>query len=275
MRMSNNYSMALGLMLLSTSVWAVGQVAEPDKVNVASGYNVRDTGDVTRADVTQYPYMAGGKLIIETGGGATSHCTAQFVCGSTFHQNDNVVLMTAAHCVDGDKKNFLFRQQYQNGTSTASIPIIKIFIPPQWGKETPYSKWDYAFLVASRPSVNATCVKLDTTHYQGEVTAIGYPISFDKGEYMQKIITEKTEHADGTAGVSYDMTGAGSSGGAWLRQIQGGGYAAVGLKSATGSGGPDDGVGPVFDENVQKLWTQAYNWKHEVAAIIATTILLK
>lgn len=205
--------------------------------------------DPQRADTSQMPFQAGGKLFFVRGG-------EHYVASASVACSNSLVL-TAAHCVqDNDTgtlcDKFLFERCYDDGDSAEELTFRTVALKEYW-YESKQWKWDYAFAVLNGSSTLATPLTYSTEDIAGKpLVAYGYPTNYYDGKQMVYINGDAGNTSFGTWEISGDKMRGGSSGGAWVLKDT---TTAVGLNSY----GPVDPAyaymgSPVFDADFDSLY---------------------
>jgi len=215
-----------------------------------------DYGEVTDANMNEYPFSLTGKLYFTNGAGKDNWCTAEFVGA------DNV-LMTAAHCAyeSGYSTNLLFDQQYSGGLYSKEYTINDIEVTDNWrdAMSMGYHDWeeDYAFLQTNEPN-NDGHIGLDNFNTYTDVVAVGYPSNFDSGSVMKQVLgwIGESSHEPGTMAMNENPMRSGNSGGAWFAYKSGD---AVGLNSYSKRGDSRTMYSPQITDKTVDLWRAAFN----------------
>ena len=200
--------------------------AQPD------GSNVAPTTDPKQADMSQMPFITGGKLFFTLDG-------VDYVASGNIFMKNNL-LLTAAHCVQDDNtghlaENFVFERCYTGELSTEDFTFRTVALKENWYTEKD-NKWDYAI----ENLLGRT------------VTAMGYPTDIFDGAQMMYITGSVDERPDSWM-IRGGKLSNGASGGAWVLED---GETVVGLNSFNGT--TAKGVAymgsPKFDAEFDKLY---------------------
>lgn len=220
--------------------------AKPTMVNLPAlpGFtsSLSESGEISRADVSQYPFNQGGKLFVRRGD-RDSVASGQF-CG------DPALMLTAAHCVcDGSSgqyyEDLVFCKAYANGAYKI-YPIRAVCIKKAWYPNTQY-QYDYSFIITQFPNTEYLNYKLQIPGE--EITAIGYPLDYESGKYMQKVDGKKGGIDKGIVQMLSNPMEGGASGGAWLQN-----NTVVGLNSFLRENHKNEVFGPYLDESFESLF---------------------
>lgn len=211
--------------------------------------NAAPATDPKQADLSQMPFITGGKLFFTLDG-------VDYVgSGNIFMRNN--LLLTAAHCVQDDitghlAENFVFERCYTGELSTEDFSFKTVALKENWYTEKD-NKWDYAIAVLNTNSTVATPLKYTTASALGKtVTAMGYPLNYFDGAQMMFINGTVTQRVDNWTLIGGKLSN-GASGGAWVLEDN---ETAVGLNSfstKTAKGGIYMGS-PKFDAEFDKLY---------------------
>ena len=213
------------------------------------GANAAPTTDPKQADLSQMPFITGGKLFFTLDG-------VDYVASGNIFMKNNL-LLTAAHCVQDDNtghlaENFVFERCYTGELSTEDFTFRTVALKEQWYTEKD-NKWDYAIAILNRDSTVEKPLQYRVENLLGRtVTASGYPTDIFDGAQMMYITGSVDGRADSWMIRGGKLTN-GASGGAWVLED---GETVVGLNSFSGTtakGVPYIGS-PKFDAEFDKLY---------------------
>ncbi|MFN8333609.1 MAG: hypothetical protein U0U09_00690 [Cyclobacteriaceae bacterium] len=216
-----------------------------------------------RANVKKRPYWNGGKIFFTKPNGEDYVGSAQF-CGDAY------IVLTAAHCIRDNKtgawyKNVVFRRGYHDGGGQ-KITIKTLTTKAAWhnGTDNLPFEFDYSFLVAKTKS-GAGWLGWKTLIPYSTWTAIGYPVAYDKGKYMQEVTGSKGNNNEpGLVEMLNNPMGPGCSGGAWIGELStphSTGNYAIGLNSFHFESQPNNEWSPLFDSSFSNLYRFALGFK--------------
>ncbi|MCB1033418.1 MAG: hypothetical protein KDD47_06245 [Acidobacteria bacterium] len=172
------------------------------------------TGTPTQADVNSIPFSSGGKLFVTETNGDLFTCTAEFV-------GSNRVLMTAAHCVTDGKGSWYANLNFVRGYDLGggqTIGLGCISVPPAYFEHGDKG-YDYAFIYTDEDSEGGWLgFKTDVPF--SSWSSIGYPEADGDGESMYQVNGTKGTVGARTVEMLGGSMGAGSTGGAWIADIQ-------------------------------------------------------
>lgn len=202
-------------------------------------------------DLSQAPFNSAGRLFFvnpkDPKNNKNHSCTAQFVAPN--------VLMTAAHCLMDNIGNryerFVFDLGYKNNKSVRSFVGSNkcIFVNDQWSGRVGDTKFDYGFIRVEQ-DYRGPVIPLIYYRSFPDVTSFGYPGSQKDFVNMKGVYGEVTSES-GYLLMNNNPMGMGSSGGAWVVNIDGK-YHAVGLNSFSWPDRPNSTFSPYFDDNVRQ-----------------------
>ena len=215
----------------------------------SDGANAAPTTDPKQADMSQMPFITGGKLFFTLDG-------VDYVASGNIFMKNNL-LLTAAHCVQEDTtghlaENFVFERCYTGELSTEDFTFRTVALKENWYTEKD-NKWDYAIAILNRDSTVEKPLQYRIENLLGRtVTASGYPTDIFDGAQMMYISGTVSERADAWM-IRGGKLSNGASGGAWVLED---GETVVGLNSfggTTAKGGAYMGS-PKFDAEFDKLY---------------------
>lgn len=213
------------------------------------GANAAPATDPKQADMSQMPFITGGKLFFTLDG-------VDYVASGNIFMKNNL-LLTAAHCVQDDTtghlaENFVFERCYTGELSTEDFTFRTVALKENWYTEKD-NKWDYAIAILNRASTVEKPLQYRIENLSGRtVTASGYPTDIFDGAQMMYITGTVSERADSWM-IRGGKLSNGASGGAWVLED---GVTVVGLNSFSGTtakGGAYIGS-PKFDTEFDKLY---------------------
>ena len=228
---------------------AGGNAAGLTDMTPPDGSNAAPTTDPKQADLSQMPFITGGKLFFTLDG-------VDYVASGNIFMKNNL-LLTAAHCVQDDNtghlaENFVFERCYTGELSTEDFTFRTVALKENWYTEKD-NKWDYAIAILNRDSTVEKPLQYRIENLLGRtVTASGYPTDIFDGAQMMYITGTVSERADSWM-IRGGKLSNGASGGAWVLED---GETVVGLNSFNGTtakGVPYIGS-PKFDTEFDKLY---------------------
>lgn len=201
------------------------------------------------ADITQMPFMTGGKLFF-------SNNNINYVASAALACQRNI-LLTAAHCVQDRYTgqlcdNFLFERCFDNGRSAEKLTFKTVALKVYWHEQKQF-KWDYAFAILNETSSLTTPLTYSIQEASGmTLTDFGYPTNVFSGKQMSFVDGLCHTRYDGTLIIDGDLMSSGASGGAWVIK---GTSTLVGIHSF----GPASGVhsysgSPILDSEFDNLY---------------------
>lgn len=208
--------------------------------------------DPQRADLTQMPFITGGKLYYTMDG-------KDFVASASIFERTNL-LLTAAHCIQNKNtgnlgENYLFERCHQAETLSEQLKFRTVILKEAWHTEKK-SKWDYAIVILDRnASVDMPLQFSKEGIADKTVTAFGYPTNYYNGEAMVYITGTPIRGADSTWLIEGCKMRQGASGGAWVLEDQ---RTVVGVNAFIASPKTASYLGsPIFDEEFESLYQYA------------------
>ncbi|MEU5580470.1 trypsin-like serine protease [Streptomyces huasconensis] len=199
---------------------------------------------------------------------STHNCTASVV-----HSPKGNLILTAAHCGNGDK--YAFVPQYRTGKTPAQQPngiwaVDRVFKDPRRTDYGPGSDLDFAFATV-KPDQRGRQVEeitgantlTRTPGYQVQVTVIGYPSARHAPKDQAIKCRTKTTRLSGYKQLRMECGGfyGGTSGSPWLMDFDERTKTGkvVGNLGGAGGGGATDSVSyaPFYDDEVFKLYDDA------------------
>lgn len=198
-------------------------------------------GQVQRADPNVPPFNASARLFFKLPNGELGTCSAQYV-GSSY------VIMTAAHCVIDENgtwhHDFLIPLAARSPSGKpiymkwVCMSVLQAFLGPA------KHAYDYAFIYTDFSGVH---LGFTTDFRFSEFESIGYPSNYENGLRLMRVKGSVSVKGDGVVLMRDNPFGPGSSGGAWIGDLNEGesrGNYAIGLNSfkydnkSTVMGGP-------------------------------------
>ncbi len=228
---------------------------EPRRVVEAppeQGAQVIVDGTVELADLSAFPYNKVGRLLSKYAGqNLSSACTAQLI-------GKNGVILTAAHCLydrngKGWAESTKFHLGYKDGISIASYDWECMAIVSGWPNhhstdDTNYL-YDYAFVKLRGTPPTGLGMTINVA--EAKVDAVGYPDKYYNGQQLVHVTGAK----DGfNPSRMQNSMGKGSSGGAWVQQLQTGPGDVISVNSFGLISDPSVAYGPILSPNTMKIY---------------------